>query len=230
MSAAACGVRVSGTGWVNGSRAGGMRGAFRRTLDARTAGAAWTEGGAFAYPVRHFGRMNAASRRACIACALALRDAGLAEAEGHPLAIGLVGGNPDGSFHENRAYFEDYVAAGRSLARGNLFVYTLPTSPLAEASIHCGLRGPVLYVGLPGARAPALLRMAADLLTGGEAARMLAVDDDGRAAVGFLLEPAGGDDAWSMDGVLKRIGGARTVGGVVRALARGHAKGSDACT
>ena len=45
------------------------------------------------------------------------------------------------------AYFQDYVSGGRKLGRGNLFIYTLPTSPAAEAAIHFGLAGPLLYVG-----------------------------------------------------------------------------------
>ena len=50
-----------------------------------------------------------------------------------------------GSEATNRAFFEDYLANGKTLARGNLFIYTLPTSPLAEIAIHLGIRGPLVY-------------------------------------------------------------------------------------
>jgi len=49
-----------------------------------------------------------------------------------------------------RFVFLDYVQAGRKLGRGSLFIYTLPSSPLAEAAIHFGLQGPVLYIGSIG--------------------------------------------------------------------------------
>lgn len=63
--------------------------------------------------------------------------------------MGLIGTNRAGSLEANRLYFSDYLQAGRVLARGNLFVYTLPSSPLAEAAIHFGFQGPMLYMGFP---------------------------------------------------------------------------------
>ena len=99
-----------------------------------------------AYPSEKFGRFDAASRLVAISVALALYDADIDYAKGKKKDIGILGTSPDGALDSNLAYFRDYVGAGRKLGRGNLFIYTLPSSPLAEAVIHFGLQGPILYM------------------------------------------------------------------------------------
>ena len=66
-----------------------------------------------------------------------------------PVRVGVVAFEREGSEAANRAYFADYAAAGRVLGRGQLFVYTLPTSVAAECAIACRLTGPLLYVAAP---------------------------------------------------------------------------------
>ena len=50
----------------------------------------------------------------------------------------VIGWNGAGCAAENRAYWDDYVAAGRESARGSLFVPTLPSIPACEAAIAIG--------------------------------------------------------------------------------------------
>lgn len=50
----------------------------------------------------------------------------------------VIGWNGAGCAAENRAYWDDYVAAGRETARGSLFVPTLPSIPACEGAIAVG--------------------------------------------------------------------------------------------
>lgn len=188
-------IRVPGIGWLDGQAFGCVR-RRERTVYGGQAGvlAPWRRPDLMGGAVKNIGRFDAVSRLICCACALALRDAGLSVEECRKQAIGLVGANAEGSLAANRAYFADYLQAGRKLGRGNLFIYTLPTSPLAEATIHFGLQACLLYVGFPAGGLPELLNTAAQLITDGQAARLLAVRADGQAATGFLLSPAEGAD------------------------------------
>ena len=145
------GVTVSGIGWLDGQAWGRV---LRRETAAYGEGQGvppWKQADLFGRPVKNLGRFNRVARTTISACALALMDAGVSCAdEGEPHDIGLLGTNAAGCLEANRAYFQDYLAGGRTLARGNLFIYTLPSSPLAETAIHFGLAGPMLYVGYPG--------------------------------------------------------------------------------
>ena len=60
--------------------------------------------------------------------------------------IGLIACDRAGSERANQAYFADYVNSGRTLARGQMFAYTLPTAIAAECAIACRLTGPLLSV------------------------------------------------------------------------------------
>jgi 3-oxoacyl-[acyl-carrier-protein] synthase II len=107
---------------------------------------------------RNFGRFSAEARRAFRAVARALDAAGFREAGNtlrfsdgaRPARVGIVAHDPEGSERANRAYFSDYIQSGRVLGRGQLFVYTLPTSVAAECAIACHLTGPLLYVADSG--------------------------------------------------------------------------------
>jgi 3-oxoacyl-[acyl-carrier-protein] synthase II len=177
---------VNGIGWLDAQAWGGV---LRRQ---RTAAGVplWKRTDFFAYPVKNLGRCDAGSRMTLCACALALKDAGMAYSEGHGTGMGLIGTNKAGSLEANRLYFGDYLQAGRVLARGNLFVYTLPSSPLAEAAIHFGFQGPMLYMGFPGGGLGDLLEAGARLVADG-AAGMVAVMSDEQEAMAFVLGQAG---------------------------------------
>lgn len=94
---------------------------------------------------RNWGRVAPQAR--LLACALeaGFRDLHIVAGAGKPAVWGLFGLNATGCHAENVAFFSDYVGHGRSLARGALFVQTLPSTAVAEASIHFALRGPVCH-------------------------------------------------------------------------------------
>ena len=179
---------VLGVGWVNAQAWGGIRRgasvAYAGLSDLR---ALWRHAPLFAYPVKSIGRFDLASLATCYAVALALRDAGVAYAEGRRQAIGLLGTDAEGALAANRAYFTDYVRNGRTLGRGNLFIYTPPSSPLAEAAIHFGLSGPTLYVGAGATRRADALRIAGQWVEEGACDAAVVVDRDAQAAAGWLL-------------------------------------------
>jgi hypothetical protein len=52
----------------------------------------------------------------------------------------------NGSFEANVDYYEDYLDSGEKLARGNLFIYTLATSPLAQLAIYLNVNGALQYL------------------------------------------------------------------------------------
>jgi 3-oxoacyl-[acyl-carrier-protein] synthase II len=182
-------IQVRGIGWLAGREWGGVL--TRRRLHQMEGDDTplWRHIAGFAYPVKNMGRCDATTRLTLCACLLALDDAGRAYAEGRKSGIGLLGTNAAGSLEANRAYFGDYLQAGRVMGRGNLFIYTLPSSPLAEAAIHFGFQGPLVYMGFPGGGAGALCEAAACMIQDGLAPAMVAVLADEREAVAFVLEP-----------------------------------------
>ena len=139
--------KVKGRGWVKETQCGCDRKSIQwQRDDWRSLCAQLLKDGVFTYPVKNFARFDEPSRLITLSVALALYDAGIPYIEGKKQDIGILGTNPDGALASNLAYFQDYAEHGRKLGRGNLFIYTLPTSPLAEAAIHFGLQGPLLYL------------------------------------------------------------------------------------
>jgi len=178
-------IGVRGIGWIDKESYGcvrlGSQTEYAGRESFRKLGKA---DGLFSYTVKNFGRFEAITQRVCYATALALRDAGIEYAEGAKQNVGLLGSSPAGCVESNLNYFKDYVDGGRTLSRANLFIYTLPSSPFAEAAVHFGLQGPLLY----GNDVAGLSEMAAGMLRRNEAATMLlcAVDDN----VGICLAVA----------------------------------------
>ena len=143
-----------------------------------------------AAPFPRFGQFDEDSRRVTLCVALALQDAGIDCAQDRPRDTGLLVSSVDGAGAANAAYFQDYLAGGRTLGRSRLFIYTLPTSPAAEAAIHFGLTGPIIYVGRSAPDPAAALHDCARLLRGGWAEEMLCIVKDASAIVGVVLKKA----------------------------------------
>jgi len=99
------------------------------------------------YPIANFFRFDTLSKLTVISIALALFDAKITYAQNKKQNTSILGTSSNGALEANLAYFNDYITNGRTLARGNLFIYTLPSSPLAEAAIHFGLTGKLQYLG-----------------------------------------------------------------------------------
>lgn len=139
-------------------------------------------------PPKHFARFSAEAQRASRVLAERLPREGLfwdAErvlrwntAGAPPARVGILAWNRDGSLMMNRAYFSDYVAAGRVLGRGQLFAATLPTSVISEVAIACSLKGPLLYVADDtGTDAPAR-QVAGQCIADGVAEAMILLEVD----------------------------------------------------
>lgn len=209
-------VAVRGIGWIHGAGAGSLRQRVRHAWDAGSDGAvARPPSALFSHPVKNWARFDPASQTACALCALALADAGWAPAAGARTRTGLLGTSRDGSLAANVAYYRDYLDAGRTLARGNLFIYTLPSSPLAEAAVHFGFQGPLVHIGATGGAAE-MVRQAARWVRDGEADAVVALDADEHGGMGFLLAPAAGavDGPWQADvvaGLLEPVAPAQVV-------------------
>lgn len=167
-------ILVTGIGWVTRSGYGGVATGREHRFSEGEGLAGLARQGLFSHPFRNFGRLDTASRLTCAAVALALQDAGIAYSPAEKQRIGMIGAGSVGSLESDLAYFRDYADNGRTLARANLFIYTLPSSPLGEAAIHFGLTGPVLYATGGNDVFASSLTMAAGMVAEGEAGRMLA--------------------------------------------------------
>jgi len=132
--------------------------------DLRMAYKQLLENAVLAYPIENFGRFDQVSKLTILAIALALYDSGIAYAKDKKQDISILGTNTCGALEANLTYFNDYIANGRILGRGNLFIYTLPSSPLAEAAIHFGLTGKLLYLGFAKNTAGESLKYALNML------------------------------------------------------------------
>ena len=191
-----------GIGWIDEEQYGQIRAGTRVTYPPGPGlSGLWEDENVFRAPVKNYGRFDATSKLTCCACALALEDSGALEGP-----TGIIGTSRNGCLESNRAYFKDYVDCGRTLSRGNLFIYTLPSSSLAEAAIHLGLTGPTLYVTSPEPDPALLFDTAARMMSADDAGSMLAIQSNELEAICFVLaEPprsgraiCGLDDALTM--------------------------------
>jgi 3-oxoacyl-[acyl-carrier-protein] synthase II len=185
-------IAVQGVGWLDATVYGQLRRqvsiSYAERMTLRELG---KNEGLFRYPVKNFGRFESVTQVVCCVTALALQDAGIDYAEGRRLDIGLLGTDGTGCLESNRNYFEDYVKSGRTLSRANLFIYTLPSSPLAEAAVHFGLQGPQLYMRSARAELTTLIHRAAGMIRRGEVSKMLVYRFGAQAGFGMVLGAMG---------------------------------------
>jgi hypothetical protein len=181
---------IAGMGWVSRNEFGSVLGKLCRPYaDTKSLHSYLQQDSALLFPIKNFRRFDVASKRTCGAVALALFDAGLHYSACSKLDMGILGTNSIGCHQANVQYFKDYLETGRVLGRGNLFIYTLPSSPLAEAAIHFGLQGPLLYLQASKDQTATVLLHAGSMIAGDEAAGMLAVVADEQEALAFVLMP-----------------------------------------
>jgi hypothetical protein len=179
---------IKGTGWVKEKEAQAkLRGLCVKFTDLKSL-YTQLQKEIFKYPVENFGRFNHDSKLAVLAIGLALYDAKITYAKDKKQDISILGTNSCGALDANLAYFKDYVANGRILGRGNLFIYTLPSSPLAEAAIHFGLTGELLYAGFLKDSPKELLNYAQGLLKTGSSETMLVVNAGPKVATCVVLQ------------------------------------------
>jgi len=167
---------IKGYGWIKEGQCGcNQKGLLWQYTDQRSLCAELLKDAVLACPIENFARFNQDSRLVTLSVALALYDADIHYARDKKQDIGILGTSPEGALDSNLAYFRDYVGAGRKLGRGNLFIYTLPSSPLAEAAIAFGLEGPLAYIRYADKPEENLLSQAELMLGDKEAAAILAV-------------------------------------------------------
>jgi hypothetical protein len=130
-------LRILSAGWDLGGPCGGVPGSAFAEHPPRTE--------IFSRDVRNFGRLDPLARAVAVAAAFALRGAGL-EAAADPLPVSLLWAHTEGSLAADTAYFRDFLAFGGESGRANLFVHTLPSSPLGEISVHFGLTGSLAFL------------------------------------------------------------------------------------
>ena len=94
---------------------------------------------------KNYGRLDATSKSVCNAIAALLKQVDLYPLE-KKLDIPVFFSSEEGSFFSDIDYYSDYVKFNETAGRANKFLYTLPTSPLGEASVHFGLIGSLVYV------------------------------------------------------------------------------------
>ncbi|MFA5087657.1 MAG: hypothetical protein WC552_01330 [Candidatus Omnitrophota bacterium] len=179
---------IKGCGWIKEAKFGCAHRRLERTFtDLRSLCSQLLKEGILNGAIENFARFDPAAKLVALSAALALYDAGMPYSREKKQDIGLLGTSPDGALAANLAYFTDYAQAGRKLGRGNLFIYTLPSSPLAEAAIHFGLQGPLVYVRNKTRPEEELLAQAESLVSGREAPGMLAVIFNTKEANCFFI-------------------------------------------
>lgn len=167
---------VRGCGWIQKAQCGCVRKHLEwQYADFRSLCEHLIKNAILAYPIKNGGRFDEASKLVALSVALALHDASILYAECKKQDIGILGTSRDGALAANRVYFRDYLECGRKLGRGNLFIYTLPSSPLAEAAIHFGLQGPIVYMQYAEKTEEKLLEQAALMIRNKEAKAMVTV-------------------------------------------------------
>jgi 3-oxoacyl-[acyl-carrier-protein] synthase II len=187
-------ISVLGIGWLTKEGYGCIRSGLQQRYEAGESALSLPKRDIFSHPFKNFGRLDTISKMTVFAVSLALQDAGI---EYSPIAkqdIGIVGTNAEGSLRADVEYFRDYVESGRTLSRGNLFIYTLPSSPLGEAAIHFGLLGPVLFAADENNGLSAVLDLANEMVIAGETPVVLAGRAEADEAIYFVIGQDRGQD------------------------------------
>jgi hypothetical protein len=179
---------IKGIGWITLSEYGGIKKKLQRDYnDLKSLHFHLQHESVLKYAIKNFGRFDVASKMTCCSIALALNDAGITYSNHMKHDIGILGTNNDGCFESNLAYFKDYVSGGRIMARGNLFIYSLPSTPMAEAAIYFGFQGPLLYIKFQHNKIPSMLRYAGKMILRGETSKMIAVEASEKKSICFVL-------------------------------------------
>jgi len=180
-------ISVRGIGWLTQEGYGCIRCGLRQAFEPGEGAHTLPKKDIFSHPFKNFGRLDTISKMTAYGVSLAFQDSGIEYSPLRKQDIGIVGTNEEGSLNADTLYFRDYLAGGRTLSRGNLFIYTLPSSPFGEAAIHFGLLGPVAYVATENHALTAVLDMAEEMILANEAPAMLAGRADADEAIFFVL-------------------------------------------
>jgi 3-oxoacyl-(acyl-carrier-protein) synthase len=180
-------VFVHGIGWLTKAGYGCIKRGFRHTFSSGEDVHSLAKRDIFAHPFKNFGRLDQISRMTAFAVALALRDAEMEYLPSKKQDVGIIGTSSEGSLKTDIEYFKDYIESGRTVSRGNLFIYTLPSSALGEAAIHFGFVGPLLYAAGRKNRIIEILDMAEEIILAQETAVMVVGRAEDDKALYFVL-------------------------------------------
>lgn len=180
-------ISVISAGWVTSKGFGTLRCSYEHLFSEGESIYSAAKSSIFTRQVRNFGRLDRLSRITLATVALALKDAGIDSSPENKMNIGIIGTNSNGSLETDCDFFRDYLDNGRKLGRANLFIYTLPSSPLGEASIHFGLKGPLLYASYDEAPLESLLYSSMETVSAGDTEMCLAGITKGDEGIYFLL-------------------------------------------
>lgn len=195
-------ISVIGIGWIDKEEYGCI---LKKTKESYK-DSVFPKNKIFPFSYKNIGRLDHVARMTCAAVALALKDAGIECTPERKHDAGIISTNSSGSFETDMLYFRDYLDSGRTLSRGNLFIYTLPSSPSGEAAIYFGLQGPLLYIAGRNNSVINALRTAADMVLDNEASVMLAGAAEADYAFYFVLKGecnTGGDVLCSYEDAMK---------------------------
>ncbi len=121
--------------------------------------------------LNEFKRMSDKSKRAVLAAALACYESFQPTVDGSRVA--MLSADYNCCLTENQQYFSDYISFGRVMGRGNLFVNTLPTTPLAEISLALSFTGPLYFIASFERPLFLLMEESCSLLESGEAEQVI---------------------------------------------------------
>ncbi len=186
---------VCGIGWLSKKGYGCVRLGFDHQFTEGEDIKSLVKLGIFSQPFKNFGRLDGMSRMTVSAVALTLKDAGIGYSPAMKQGIGIIGTGCQGSLQSDIDYFRDFAENGRTLSRANLFIYTLPSSAMGEAAIHCGLTGPLLYASGLDETLDMFLDMATEMVVAGEAEQMLVGTVAGDEALYLLIDGKQGSGA-----------------------------------
>jgi 3-oxoacyl-(acyl-carrier-protein) synthase len=187
-------ISVYGIGWLSKEGYGCIRSGLQHAYEIGESAHTLPKRDIFSHPFKNFGRLDTISKMTAYGVSLALQDAGIEYSPTAKQDLGIVGTNTEGSLRSDIEYFRDYLESGRTLSRGNLFIYTLPSSPIGEAAIHFGFLGPMVYAVGEGNALSTVLDTAHEMILAGEAPVMLAGKAEADEAMFFVIGPDRGQD------------------------------------
>lgn len=179
---------ISGIGWISGSSCGSLR--LRRQEAFQEPSVLYTaleQEGVFSTPLKKVRWFCDLSQRFCLASGLALRDAGKPSLNSSQ--VGMLSLSRDGALDANLKYFKEYIQSGRKSAHGNLFINTLPTSPLAQVAMNLGFKGPIFHLSTAEPAMGGLLERAESLARRTEGLNLLCCVGGEKGVISFLMRP-----------------------------------------
>ncbi len=127
----------------------------------------------FPRPLARYGRFDTYTKAGCAGIALALSDAGLAQAE-EKRPIGMVTSSKYECLETDMNFYKTTLVQGGKLSSPNLFSYTLPGIVLGESAACFRLTGPTFCVGDKDGEGMAAMLTASDILRAEKTPIMLA--------------------------------------------------------